>query len=87
MWKNFVLEPRGEWFELADERIGLCATIDMHQGQELAGGRTIGSPVKPLRIGPCAPTRSSAVPSIGQRVAPRPKAAPAEIAQLRLQKS
>jgi hypothetical protein len=48
----------------------LYTTIDMHQGQELAGGRTIGSPVKPLRIGPCAPTRSSAVPSIGQRVAP-----------------
>ena len=28
MRKNFVLEPRGEWFELADERIGLNATIE-----------------------------------------------------------
>jgi hypothetical protein len=25
----------------------LCATIDIHQGQELAGGPTIVSPVKP----------------------------------------
>jgi hypothetical protein len=28
MRKNFVLEPRGEWFELADGRIGLNATIE-----------------------------------------------------------
>jgi hypothetical protein len=28
MRKNFVLEPRGEWFELADERIGLNAQLN-----------------------------------------------------------
>src|SRR5260370_21165803 len=28
----------------------LYATSDIHQGQELAGGRTIGSPLKLLRI-------------------------------------
>ena len=30
MRKNFVLEPRGEWFELADERIGLLASTEDH---------------------------------------------------------
>jgi hypothetical protein len=30
MWKNFVLKPRGEWFELADERISLLASTDDH---------------------------------------------------------
>ena len=30
MWKNFVLEPRGEWFELADERISLLASTEDH---------------------------------------------------------
>jgi hypothetical protein len=30
MWKNFVLEPRGEWFELADERISLLASTEGH---------------------------------------------------------
>jgi hypothetical protein len=30
MWKNFVLEPRGEWFELADERISLLASTENH---------------------------------------------------------
>jgi hypothetical protein len=51
-----------------NERIALCATIDIHQGPgELAGDRTTGSPIKLLGIGPHAPTRSSAVPSIGQR--------------------
>ena len=36
-----------------DERFALDATIDSHQGQELAGGRPIGSPVNLLGIGPC----------------------------------
>jgi hypothetical protein len=40
---------------------GLYATIDIHQGQEIAGGRPIDSPVKLLRIGLYAPTGSSAV--------------------------
>jgi hypothetical protein len=44
-----------------DERITLCATIDMHQGQERAEGRMIGRPVKLPRIGPYAPTGLSAI--------------------------
>src|ERR1700731_864556 len=36
-------------------------TIDIHQGQELAGGRMIVSAVKLLRIGSDAPTVSSPV--------------------------
>ena len=44
-----------------DERFALDATIDSHQGQELGGGRTIGSPVNLPGIGPCPPTGSSAV--------------------------
>ena len=50
-----------------DEWFGLYPTIDIHEGQELAGGRTIGSHVRLLRIGLYAPTRSSAVSSVGQR--------------------
>jgi hypothetical protein len=28
MRKNFVLEPRGEWFELADGRISLFSSLE-----------------------------------------------------------
>jgi hypothetical protein len=30
MRKNFALEPRGEWFELADELIGPLASTEDH---------------------------------------------------------
>jgi hypothetical protein len=49
------------------ERFGLYPTIDIYEGQELAGGRTIGSTLKALGIGPHTLTRSSAIPLIGQK--------------------
>ena len=42
----------------------LYATIDIHQGQELAGGRTIGPPVKLLRIGTFRANRIERGPSM-----------------------
>jgi hypothetical protein len=55
---------RSEWL---NECIALYPTIDIYEGQELAGGRTIGSTLKALGIGPHTPTRSSAIPLIGQK--------------------
>jgi hypothetical protein len=44
MRKNFALEPRGEWFELADELIGPLASTEDH-GRERSPdtGRLKGS--------------------------------------------
>ena len=36
MRKNVALEPRGEWFELTDERIGLLASTEDHAWERVA---------------------------------------------------
>jgi hypothetical protein len=50
MRKNFALEPRGEWFELADERIGPLASTENHAWERsLDTGRLkVSNPVQPV---------------------------------------